>query len=120
LAPLVFFVWVVEKQGKAMKESLFPLSWWLCTAREMCSLSVMNYGRIAKHSAKEAAKGAASGCVTHFLIGVAAAVLLGVHRGAHRDLPGFCANPMEKRAAAMKLLDVTKKFNTEQKYLDWI
>jgi hypothetical protein len=41
----------------------------------------MEYARIARNAAKEAAKGAASGCVTHFLIAVAAAVLLG--GGAH-------------------------------------
>jgi hypothetical protein len=47
----------------------------------------MDYGRITKHTAKEAAKGAASGCVTHFLIAVAAAILLG--GGAHYwGLPG--------------------------------
>jgi Mg/Co/Ni transporter MgtE len=44
-------------------------------------MHVMEYGRVARHAAKEAAKGAASGCVTHFLIAVAAAILL--VSGAH-------------------------------------
>ena len=37
----------------------------------------MEYRRAIRHAATEAAKGAASGCITHFLIGVAAAALLG-------------------------------------------
>ncbi len=41
----------------------------------------MEYRRAIRHAATEAAKGAASGCITHFLIGVAAAALLG--GGAH-------------------------------------
>jgi Mg/Co/Ni transporter MgtE len=41
----------------------------------------MEYGKAARHAAKEAAKGATSGCVTHFLIVIAAAILLG--GGAH-------------------------------------
>lgn len=40
-----------------------------------------------RHAGKEAAKGCASGCITHFLIAVAAAILLG--GGAHYwGLPG--------------------------------
>jgi hypothetical protein len=47
----------------------------------------MEYGRLIRHTAKEAAKGAAGGCITHFLIAVAAAILLG--SGAHYwGLPG--------------------------------
>jgi hypothetical protein len=41
----------------------------------------MEYNKTGSHAVREAAKGCAGGCITHFLIAVAAAVLLG--SGAH-------------------------------------
>jgi hypothetical protein len=47
----------------------------------------MEYRRGIRHAGKEAAKGCSGGCITHFLIAVAAAILLG--GGAHYwGLPG--------------------------------